>query len=284
MAIGFDTSASINTTTTAYTCTGSARLLVVTIVYGNSGSGTISSLTYNGVALTQAINQSNGNSSARAELWYLLAPASGAHNIVFSWSAGPSGNVSPFAASYTGVKALDATGFNAPNASNSTLTATVTTTTDNDWMIGLGFDSNGAGTNYTGTVTTTTQRQAALWDSNAALTPAGAKSVTFTGIGGQVEAVIAAAFSPSFVYTAVLSQGSYSLTGFAATFTQNFHYTISLVMGAFTYTGFTLSIINSLWARLTKNSSSFSNGTKDSSSWANQTKDASTFTNTPKSS
>ena len=67
------------TITWTHTCTGSTLLLVLSAAIWQdvAGTGTITSASYNGVALTniQAVTQTQ----MRSELWYLKAPASGSH-------------------------------------------------------------------------------------------------------------------------------------------------------------------------------------------------------------
>lgn len=74
---------SSNTLTWSHTCTGSNRLLVVTV--GESRNVTINSITYAGVGLTEAISITNGNS--RAYIYYLINPDSGANDIIVTYSA-----------------------------------------------------------------------------------------------------------------------------------------------------------------------------------------------------
>lgn len=51
----------------------------------------VSTITYNGVALTKIRRDNNGVQNAATELWYLLAPASGANNVVITMDAAISG-------------------------------------------------------------------------------------------------------------------------------------------------------------------------------------------------
>lgn len=90
VAIDATTSASAELTTAAntltfnHTTTGTNLILVVGVSLNTSGAGTqaVSSITYNGVALTSAVVQSNSNASSRSEIWYLIAPAIGTHPVV----------------------------------------------------------------------------------------------------------------------------------------------------------------------------------------------------------
>ncbi len=90
LAVAFDATSTLNGTTAAlthswgHTCTGTNRLLVVGVsVFAGD---TVSTVTYAGVTLTKAGHiASVGND--RAEMWYLIAPATGANTIVVTLSA-----------------------------------------------------------------------------------------------------------------------------------------------------------------------------------------------------
>ena len=92
MALRFD-AASGGTTDTpatsltiAHTCAGANGLITVPVQIKNNGSQTVTGVTYNGVALTLKAAVNNGT-NIRSELWYLVAPATGANNIVITASA-----------------------------------------------------------------------------------------------------------------------------------------------------------------------------------------------------
>ena len=95
MAIAFDTvSTGMNATdptslTWSHTCTGSNLVLIVGTSVESDSSGhtaqTISGITYNGVALSHV--RSDYITDNGTELWYLIAPATGAHNIVVTPTA-----------------------------------------------------------------------------------------------------------------------------------------------------------------------------------------------------
>ncbi len=69
--------------TWSHTCSGTQRLLVV----GVSSRDPVSSVTYNGQGLTLLRRDTNGG-WAITELWYLVAPPTGTHNVVVTMSAG----------------------------------------------------------------------------------------------------------------------------------------------------------------------------------------------------
>jgi len=70
--------------TVSHTCSGSDRVLYVLIAerYDTALTG----VTYNGVALT-SIHQANNGNLSTTNVWRLIAPASGANNVVISQSA-----------------------------------------------------------------------------------------------------------------------------------------------------------------------------------------------------
>src|SRR5438067_591060 len=107
MAIGFDASSGgfVNTSgplTISHTCGGSNRILLVGVEISVGGE-TVTGVTYNSVAMTQInLQDLNGSTFRNTYLFYLIAPATGANNIVVSASGG-TGNIYAAAASYTGV-------------------------------------------------------------------------------------------------------------------------------------------------------------------------------------
>lgn len=65
--------------------TQSNQILVVTSGIEDDGTTAISSVTYNGVSLSSAVNTTNSN--RRAEIWYLLNPSVGTANVVITYAA-----------------------------------------------------------------------------------------------------------------------------------------------------------------------------------------------------
>lgn len=200
MAIAFDAfSDGVNFTessplTWTHTCTGSDRLLIVGTV-GDTASDTVSGVTYNSVAMTK-IAAVLVPDNRYLTLWYLLNPASGA-NTVSVTSAGPAGAAGR-STSYTGVQQSgqpDASTTNTVSA-NTTLTTTLTTIADNCWTMLVAkatVATLGAGTGSTARTAVT--EQLALFDNNAAITPAGSTSMTVTFGSGNCGTVMAS-FSP----------------------------------------------------------------------------------------
>lgn len=103
MAIAYDASSKAATTTTpltfSHTCgSGSDRLLVVGVSI--RGAVTVTGITYAAVALTKIRHDAPGG-DVRSELWYLVAPATGANNVVVTMSGDQS--FAAIAQTYTGV-------------------------------------------------------------------------------------------------------------------------------------------------------------------------------------
>jgi hypothetical protein len=169
-AIAFDSSADLgdnaglaSSLTTSYTVgSGSNRLLVVFIL-GDLATGVddITGVTYNGVALTLVIKQTSfiTPNNRLAYMYYLLSPASGAHNIVISSSA--THYLLAVAASYANVAALDASGatdvaWNS-GAGSVSKTTNIAVNTANDWAVVAQMNSLGQPTNV-GTSSNMTDR------------------------------------------------------------------------------------------------------------------------------
>lgn len=140
MAITFDNAAAGGLTgssshTFSFTVgSGSDRFLVVYTLIGSS-SDTLTSVTYNGVAMTliAKVQEASGNWNY---LHGLAAPASGAHDVVGTASAATA--VIMAATAYAGVGSVDASATNtsASVASAGTFTLTVTTGVANCWTVG----------------------------------------------------------------------------------------------------------------------------------------------------
>jgi hypothetical protein len=215
MAIAFDAAtdggnnggATESLTWSHTTSAGSDRLLVVSIT-GDTvpGADNISSVAYNGDALTLVAKRTDG--VRYFYLYYLLNPDSGANNVVITLPASGGHFLLAGSATYTGVAQSGQ-----PDASSSThsgtdadgsLTHSVTTVADNCWVIlsAHGYDgSNGAPTAGSGSTRRTFEASFGTWglfDTNGVVTPAGSKSMTWTypATGGDMSSIMAS-FSPA---------------------------------------------------------------------------------------
>jgi hypothetical protein len=197
MAIAFDAtsafdSASSTSHTHAHTCTGSDRFLAVMIV-GDTGGGNddITGVTYNSVAMTLADKIVDAGIARYVYLYTLIAPATGANNVVVS--ATNSHFLGVIGASYTGVSQTGQPEVTSKTYSEAdadgVLAHTITPTTANSWVIlGAGGYAGGplpqASTGSTLRVVDTSFGLIGLFDSNAALA-ASSQSLTWTYGGGS---------------------------------------------------------------------------------------------------
>jgi len=185
VAIAFD-AASVATGETgtshthAHTCTGDNRILFCYTEIG-SASDVVTGVTYATVAMTR-VNRVAADADEYMSLYYLIAPATGANNIVISTSS--SVFIGTAATSYTGAEQSGVPDSQATNTGTSTAPTATTTVVDTDsWTIAVTRRpaGNAAGTPTAGT----TERAGAgantrLGDSNAAVA-AGARSLGWEG-------------------------------------------------------------------------------------------------------
>lgn len=196
MAIALDTSTDIGGVTAtsltgSHTCTGANLILWVVV---RKFVDDVTSVTYNGDAMTQAVKkQGTGSSLGHIYLYYLINPDTGAHDVVVN--ASTSGFIAAFATSYTGASQTgqpDATSSTSQNGvgSGSNYAQSVTTVADNCWVVG-GFHCTGTGTNMAaGANTTERQKRSttatlAMYDSNGAVTPAGVRTLNASVSSGS---------------------------------------------------------------------------------------------------
>lgn len=229
MAIAYDSSAkssgsSVSSLTYSHTTSGTNRILFVSVAYSDGGSRNISSVTYNGVGMTSIYEYTNSGGSGGLGLFYLIAPATGAHNVVITMSSSTL-NLYGESSSYTGANQYlqpDAFNFN-KTIGSSGATTNVTTVADNCWTVAgcYAFGSN------SGTISSAqTGRQgnnySLIADSNSAKTPAGAVTMNYTETGMSTNYIIAASFSPATVLAYDSSSG-----GAGSTSTLTFSHTCS---------------------------------------------------------
>ena len=90
IAIGIDAVSAGSTTDTSitisHTTSGSDRLMLVGVSFNNDSYETVTGVTYNGVVLTLVGTVANSDDS-RIEIWRLIAPDIGTHNVVVTFSA-----------------------------------------------------------------------------------------------------------------------------------------------------------------------------------------------------
>lgn len=192
MAIAFDAQSAsafsgAPTVTWSHTCTGSNLVLRVGI-YATIDN--CSGVTYNGVAMT-LVTKLNVTGTQYIYVFYLINPATGAHNCVASVS---SGNIDGYGAgtSYTGARqSSQPEAFNTNvSASTTSFTTNVTTVTANAWVTGWGYGQTASA----GASTTFRSQPVAqvlfMMDRNAAVTPAGSYGLNFTQAANFAGAIV----------------------------------------------------------------------------------------------
>lgn len=188
--------------TYAHTVSGSNRILFVAArIAGGGGLDLVTGITYNGVALTRdSFENCIANCSGQGQyIYHLVAPATGANNVVVSLSA--SDTIHAGAASYTGASQTGQPDSNNKTTCNATTSCTLnfTTVADNSWTIvycGNSGVSITGGAHKVGNITGGAADIMA--DSNAAITPAGSTSLQCsTGGGSAGWTLVGASFSPS---------------------------------------------------------------------------------------
>jgi len=300
MAIAFDSSSFGNTganntsVTWSHTCSGANRILFVGV--SCPSTRTISSVTYNGVGMTN-INRSSG--SQTVALYYLIAPATGANNVVVTVDS--STFIYCDATSYTGVKqSSQPDANNTSSTTSTTVTTSVTTIADNCWSVLIARgESDGvtsAGTGSTSRVSSSGYVQ--MYDSNGNITPAGSYSMSTTQ-SSQVVTQAMASFSPDGGYTLTCDTGTFTLTGIDTTFRRTYvlvcaagsfaltgidalfkrGYGIICEVGSFILTGIDATLRYAGWTRRTKPSSSWSDRTKPTTTYTDRTKPTTNWTN-----
>lgn len=187
------------TLTFSHTCSGSNRILFVGAFAASATTETITGVTYNSVAMTR-IDFNNPQSNWELSLWYLIAPSTGAHNVVITASttvvviAGAS-------ISYTGALQSGVPDSSAKKTQSTTsITQSTTVVASNCWVVGWGTTGNGsisAGSGMTsrGDIDSP-QGSFESGDSNGTVAT-GAYSMTLTGGGSDSMGIIMASFAPA---------------------------------------------------------------------------------------
>jgi hypothetical protein len=207
MAIAFDAAATssalgASSLTYSHTCTGSNLILWVSAgVNSADASDHVTGVTYNGVAMTRAVASINAVANEDpVYLYYLVAPATGAHNVVVSLNA--SKDVYSVASSYTGAAQTgqpDATtsGATGLGTANS-LSMSLTVVASGCWVISAATDeqsgSPSAGTGLSSTRSSQTFESVTA-DTNGTVST-GSYSVTWNRAIPSLIGAVAASFAP----------------------------------------------------------------------------------------
>lgn len=188
-AIAFDAASGaqgvfVNSITWSHTCAGSDRRLFVTMSYSLIPGMSVTAVTYNGVAMSVLGSTISAPGGVKSVKYYLNNPATGAHNIVLTTdNAGDILDCN--ATSYNNVDTSTAPNLIATDIANATPTTTTgTTTVNNAWTILLGSGGQTAGTGATQRGSSHAQN-GNIYDSNAAITPAGSYSMTTSDVSSH---------------------------------------------------------------------------------------------------
>jgi hypothetical protein len=88
--------------TIGHTTSGSNRLMLVGVSIHNYAGETVGGITYNGVPLTLVGSRANAT-DARVEIWRLIAPATGTHDVVITFSSELSSHARAGVVTFSGV-------------------------------------------------------------------------------------------------------------------------------------------------------------------------------------
>jgi len=181
-AIAFDNASSVNAgtgvTSLTYSLTvgsGTNRLLFVGV---RILSLTTPTVTYAGASMTLVASATFNFGADECYLFALVAPTSGANNVVVTVST--SASISSAASSYTGaLQSVTMDNSTTNNTAGTTATLTLTTVADNCWTVA--FSGGGSGTSISAgagsTLRSNTGQASGILDSNAPITPPGSTSM-----------------------------------------------------------------------------------------------------------
>jgi len=136
-SVAIDGGASTGLTTTSsltisHTTSGTNRLMLVGVSIAHpSAAPPVSSVTYNGVSLGPVGSQATSDGFARIEIWSLVAPDLGTHDVVVTLSGTPSGATAGVM-TFTGVDQATPLGAFASNLADSTAASVTVASVVND--------------------------------------------------------------------------------------------------------------------------------------------------------
>jgi hypothetical protein len=145
MAIAFDAvtteKGSSDSFTFSHTVTGADPCLVVCVSDSLATLNDVSGITYNGAALTKAIEVKGPGNAPVSQIWYIAAPSTGANDVVVTRSTATDTIIA--ALSFTGVHQTAPLGTAVSLGGNSiSPSKTITTGADDSWCVDcIGFES-----------------------------------------------------------------------------------------------------------------------------------------------
>lgn len=189
---GWTDEETLTTSTFSHTCTGSNRILFVMAAGNGGASNTILTVTY-ALAPMTSIGNIRIPSDRWINLFYLIAPATGANNVVITASAS---SILGASTSFTGASQTgqpDSSNSNSGSAITS-LTTSTTVVASNCWLVGIGGVSTGTPTGGSGTTIRNSGFGVSTIDSNATV-GTGSQSLILNNVSSRMAAFIAS-FSP----------------------------------------------------------------------------------------
>ena len=124
--------------TISHTTSGAERLMLVGVSMNNNQSETVSTVTYNGASL-DPVGAATEGTDTRVEIWRLLAPATGTHDVVITFSASVRNGAKAGVMTFTNVDQTTPLGTFVPANGNSAGPATVDVTSATDELV---FDTS----------------------------------------------------------------------------------------------------------------------------------------------
>ena len=181
----------------SHTCWSVNRYLFVSVSMLSVAGSSVTSITYNGVAMTFIGAQASAVGAVRVELWGLIAPASGSNTVAVTLSAALDSVAS--AISLNNVHQTSPTeGFNSATATNvgaADATVNVTTVADNDWVLdGVATDDTAitVGAGQTSRNNVTGALGSGANSTEGPKTPAGSVTMSWTNVAALATWSIAA--------------------------------------------------------------------------------------------
>lgn len=195
------------TATLSHTATGSNLLAVTSILTGNLVGSGITSVLYNGSAMTGTGDVASDGSAnlVTAYLYWKVAPSTGSQTISVTAPVSYD-NYSMACTSYSGAAQTgqpDAHSKTQNTSATTSTTLTVTTVADNSWLVGIFRTEVGGATVGAGTTSRYNNGDGALADSGGAKTPAGSYSLIYN-FGSSVNCGVIMAFAPAGAATTIV--------------------------------------------------------------------------------
>lgn len=242
VAVGTVTTGTVSSSTGltfSHDATGASLLMVYA---GSRGSGgpTVTGVTFNGVSMTLV---DGGVEAQTGGYWYyLLAPATGSHNVVVSFSG--TVNAGGTAVNLSGTSTTVPIGGFGKTQFNGGTTATRNTTCVATSILLAGFSLTNSGNAITVDGSQTSDSNFSYTNSAHSVShksvTAGTQSMTYTTANAISDGVLVTVEIKPPLEPIVMGLGSYTLTGQSASFIRSYKLTAEL--GTYAFTGFSAAI------------------------------------------